>query len=876
MVRSRGKILGNGWRLSPPLSFTLLALILLAGPAAAKPKLIIGKAVLNTQGLTVKGSYRGGSAASVDVYDSSGRRLGSPTLDTRHRFSLTLEHPDRTSLLCSVQAKADTAIASKLVAGRPKNCGKTPICKIQTPTGLYATAIKTDATFEGKAQLRDKQAAPLRIEWDFAGGSMGEPIPGTQPQAYKRPDTAKTTVQFERDNAWYRVRFTAWDKLNRYCEDSVMVKVGNPPSDLPDLSGLVSDAQQSAPATGSQLSGIKDEVVVLPYADLTLPGTGDYRYQNHNEVVTAYSAFSTLNAVAYKKAFQPPVLDGDQAAAKYAAASNPNDPVGAGSINTTSQNWPLNADITKSAPFESAKIQKTDMWELFERPASDPRVEWYVSKSWVSQVPHYDGRDVAPDEGYVLAPLPGQYATPEGAQGRFMPGRGNPYAANELQDFTAYNPVEQRHIARAIPLTDIDDSGRVNPYPLLRVQIEEKDTGKTVAADAVVGTARDVHCRECHAKGKIAANDQFDWDSIQQAYHSSKFYGENPTKAASGCWTAAPFCSTSYSAPKFLASVDREGNPSDSIFDQEFAASRNIGALHDFYDWTEEVGAQNGGPSADGSGYAWDGPFPCSSCHRSRISAEVGDPWVWTFTGFRGANQPTDSVGTLSEVIHNFHEQLQLNPDDPGKILREANGRPKLWDPATGANPNTLFPTVKDGEALPMEQNCLRCHGGHREPLYRDRMYTAGVTCYDCHGDMRAVGSAFEKAKPGTGGATRRLGWYEQPDCGSCHTGDAIRGQDGSGGYYSAGVMKRAFEDSDRTASPRTPITTRFAVQPGNRITMPGIETDVMEDEYRYRDKPYFRGIQVALYRNSRDTHGNVPCAACHGGAHENWPNRDP
>lgn len=217
MARSHGKITGNGWRLSLPLSFTLLALSVLAGPAGAKPKLVIGKAVLNAQGLTVKGSYRGGSAASVDVYDSGGRLLGSPTLDAKHRFSLSVEQPDRTSLMCSVQAKADSAIASKPVAGRPKNCGKAPLCKIQTPTGLYATAIKTDATFEGKAQLRDKQATPLRIEWDFAGGSMGEPIPGTQPQAYKRPNAAKTTVQFERDNAWYRVRFTAWDKLNRYC-----------------------------------------------------------------------------------------------------------------------------------------------------------------------------------------------------------------------------------------------------------------------------------------------------------------------------------------------------------------------------------------------------------------------------------------------------------------------------------------------------------------------------------------------------------------------------------------------------------------------------------------------------------------------------------
>ena len=34
--------------------------------------------------------------------------------------------------------------------------------------------------------------------------------------------------------------------------------------------------------------------------------------------------------------------------------------------------------------------------------------------------------------------------------------------------------------------------------------------------------------------------------------------------------------------------------------------------------------------------------------------------------------------------------------------------------------------------------------------------------------------------------------------------------------------------------------------------------------------------IRTPLYRNGKEPHGDVPCAACHGGAHAVWPNRDP
>jgi hypothetical protein len=69
-----------------------------------------------------------------------------------------------------------------------------------------------------------------------------------------------------------------------------------------------------------------------------------------------------------------------------------------------------------------------------------------------------------------------------------------------------YNAQQQAFVAQFIPATDIDDQGRTNPYPLMRV---EAKIGNTTFAktDAVFTTASETRCRECHSAGKIAGNE---------------------------------------------------------------------------------------------------------------------------------------------------------------------------------------------------------------------------------------------------------------------------------------------------------------------------------------------------------------------------------
>jgi hypothetical protein len=842
---------------------TALTLILLSVGQAHAADLVLTQAALSGGKLSIQGTSTTGAA--VELYDLAGRKLWS---GQGASFAANLDASAWPEPVCAVRAKSGSASALLAVKGAPKDCAKAPSCQITKPAAGIEVQANRVVSFAAGAKLKDQAAAPLRMEWDFAGGVYGQAIPGTAPTAYKRPDTPRAKVQFVRDNATYRVRFMAWDKMNRYCEDSVLVTVGHPPTGLPDLGALVKEAQDGAPKPGSQLTGQQGELVVLPFADLTMPGNSDSRYTPNLEQFIGDSAFSNLNAVAYRKDRLPIVQDGSAVALRYAAGSNPADPVGADSINSTSQNWPLNADPSVAAPLDGAAIQKTDLWEIFQRPAADLLAPSYTSRNWPSINPEYKDRVVGPDEGLVIGPVPGDSNVPEGTAGRYMPGRAQPYAANTPQPFTGYDQAEQKHLARAIPLTDIDDAGRVNPLPVVRVEAADQAGQGAAATDAVVAAGRDMHCRECHAKGKIGANDRLDWNALQSAFHSSGFYGNR------GCWFPEPFCSLEFAPPEFVAPA------SPSLFDQELAANRNVAALHSFYDNTGENGMANGWFSVEWSGQQGvtkDEPNSCNWCHSSRINAQAGRFFHnFYYQSGETSEAPTPPFTNLSEVMHNWHDQLQLDPADSSSILRAPSGRPKLWNPTDGPNPNSLFPAVDaQGNSLPMEQNCLRCHSGHREQIYRDRMYSAGVTCYDCHGGMSAVGAAHDKPRPGPDGNLRRFGWYEQPDCGSCHIGNANRGKDGKDGFYSAGVLRRAFEDADPSATSRKPPSPRFAVQPGLPFQAEVVD-DLVSANIEFASTDYWLTMTLPLFRQSHDTHGNVPCAACHGGAHENWPNRDP
>jgi hypothetical protein len=288
MKTKQGEIFRRQWRVT---LLVCLTLSLLAGEvlAAAKPSLTLSKASWSakTNQLLIQGSLKNTLAGTaVTLYDIDGRSLGTVT-PTKPAFSFTLSGTDLPSIPCSIRAQAGALEQVKAVAGNTnKACTTTPTCQITAVNnskviGPITVSANTDVSFTALAKFSNKKAQP-KYEWDFAGGAMGiNDSSNAAVDSYKRATGTNATVKFIRDNSHYRVHFSAVDgsvaamESRQYrCEDTIDVTVGSPPavgtgaSNIPDMSAMVSAAQQSVPKLQKDANGNprgnRGDLVVLP------------------------------------------------------------------------------------------------------------------------------------------------------------------------------------------------------------------------------------------------------------------------------------------------------------------------------------------------------------------------------------------------------------------------------------------------------------------------------------------------------------------------------------------------------------------------------------------------------------------------------------
>ncbi len=175
-------------------------------------------------------------------------------------------------------------------------------------------------------------------------------------------------------------------------------------------------------------------------------------------------------------------------------------------------------------------------------------------------------------------------------------------------------------------------------------------------------------------------------------------------------------------------------------------------------------------------------PILCASCHASAALGTSGQ----------------SGVAPLTQAVHSGHADVA--------------------DPVNGM---TL--DASDNRAA-----CYRCHPGAETRCLRGVMGASvapdgslAIQCQQCHGPMSAVGTAG------------RLGWLQEPNCQSCHTGTATH-NDGSLRYTSV---------FDAPGHVRQAVDTTFATTP---------------------DAP---AAGLSLYRFSTG-HGGIKCEACHGSTH--------
>lgn len=495
-----------------------------------------------------------------------------------------------------------------------------------------------------------------------------------------------------------------------------------------------------------------------------------------HRVASILPPFNVMHAQVIKKGGSgASILNAADADVVYSASSNPNDPALA--------NPPV------------APIFKTNFWDDNLRRntgntlAFDAYDTFYPAGILVLFPLTTDMGLPVPDLD-LLYPESG--ASQLVASQQLMPGISSPYTDNTPQAFGRFDSRLPFFInfpfgytlnnvnwfaADGIPTTTIDDAGRENPYPLMRVQAKAAvgnslglSAGTVLASlDVVTPVSGEADCRNCHTGSSDGGN---------------------------GLATTAL---VNAGIPVAVAGDDPDPSMPD-IVSLEYAADLNILRLHDL-----KHGPGSATPRYD-TKLEDQTPVSCQRCHYTPALdlAHVG---------------PQDSNGreqtrnqSMSRAMHAFHGALT---DSDGTALFPAM-------------PGPVGRTAEIKEAV-LAETCYQCHPGKLTRCLRGAMANAGATCQDCHGDMAQVGNDFSKnVSPDNPGAfvldgSLRVPWANEPGCQSCHTGDALSNLANSANVIKAGDgirLLQAYYTNDSNAKPIAAVNQRFAENQANGNTV--------------------------------------------------------
>lgn len=375
--------------------------------------------------------------------------------------------------------------------------------------------------------------------------------------------------------------------------------------------------------------------------------------------------------------------------------------------------------------YQGNRLTSSNGFTVTYQAVADP--DGSINKSSQGKTTFWDydvdffGVNLAPDMGLAGFPMPGAANTPQ---------------------LMAFDAARGWFTAEGIPITPVDDAGKKNFYPLMRL-IARTNGVAFSTNDVVLPVSDEMDCRACHASGTQAA-----------------------AQPANGwVWNTDPEMDYRLN---ILRAHDEARNP--ATYPAVLAANGyNPAGLY------RSV-------VADGK------PVLCARCHASNALPGTG----------------YGNIRPLTQAIHGHHATVA--------------------DPDTGlALDNTLN-----------RNSCYRCHPGSTTRCLRGVMGDAvaadgsrAIQCQSCHGPMSVVG------------ATNRVGWLDEPDCQSCHTGTATsnNGQ----------IRYTTVFSNTNNWTVRVPVNQTFA-------TTPNVPS-----------APY------SLYRFSTG-HGNLHCEACHGSPHAEFP----
>ena len=394
----------------------------------------------------------------------------------------------------------------------------------------------------------------------------------------------------------------------------------------------------------------------------------------------------------------------------------------------------------------------------------------------------------------------------------------------------------KRYTAEGVPISAIDDIGRSNPYPVMRIEARDANDKVLASVDAVVPVASEADCAICHASQTVCNFDDSKTlicDDIANFNYPAVTFVEGGTDPASG---------------------DPILNVIGATKEQKVinGAKINILRLHDAKHLT----------SLDGT--AGDGSQPmtgstknivCASCHYSPALdlAHLGP-------NDDNGKEQTQHI-SMSRAMHGVHGALATNPDYDGYDLF-----PTMPPPGPARDP--MFAEKR------LMETCYNCHPGKNAKCLRGAMGGSGTVCQDCHGQMTQVGDDFSEGFPTSGfpdgaDSTKRVPWASEPACDSCHVGDVMQTDD----LNLTDVVVNATDIDGNADGLRLLQSYKLTdhIDHGGPTNLPIL---------KFPDSRF--ATTEALYRLSganngtNQGHGGLSCEGCHGSTHAIWPNINP
>jgi hypothetical protein len=672
---------------------------------------------------------------------------------------------------------------------------------VLTAEGLAAPLTIKEAKWErGDRRLVVKGEGPREASIELANAGDGSVLGSTRGKDEgdgewrfaKRLEVSPCRVSAEADG---QIVERSVKEAGSNCDAGSVPPPTEPPVEPPPIIG--ESINSTSANTASAFPKVPEQPFVNTgeYALLAANDLGMHCADLDYQIFSILPPFSVVHAQLILRGNEPQILDDTNVDMVYSAASSANDPA---LVNTTA------ADRNEA-------IFKGNFWATVE---GDEHPLWYEVYS-----PLYfgllDPNDLAQDIGL---PVPDSMKLPGGDENclatydgtnpeepragcdlaqALMPGEPNPYIVNHLQhfdrfdrDFNFFNgllggvglgavvPDTNWFSLEGAPILPVDDTGRSNAYPLMRVQAKSKSTGQVLAStDVVLPVASEADCQQCHA-------DIADCHTVNTEYGYTMQCNE---EALDRAHPEIP----NYSAPDVMRLASA---PGDTLEQQLLNAAKiNILRLHDAKHGTELDQKRR---------------VVCASCHYSPALdlAQLG---------------PTDSPATeqtrhisMSRAMHGHHGGL-VSKDDGADLFPDM--------------PSPRERTADQTQSI-LQDTCYACHPGKRTQCLRGAMANAGIVCQDCHGDMEQVGNDFTAdfaSTPFPEGAdlSKRVPWASEPGCQSCHVGDAIhQPADTTGFIYADDNIRllQAYLADDPDATPIKAADSRFAE---NQVVNDGGET---------------------------------------------------